>query len=143
MTNLELSMNDSVALLRRHLAKAFPGVRFTVKQCRGSARGWVDVGYVDGPAYDAVREVAGPFETQGFDGIADSTFAKEPGVAGSSIHQVSIRQTFSDARREAIVADLRTRWDGQDGKFACAAYSIMRGLDEEYSCTFHGLNRLP
>lgn len=63
--------------LKQTLQKEFPGTKFSVKMSRGTAYGYVDVRYEDGPAYEDVERIANGFEGLSFDGSIDMAYSKE------------------------------------------------------------------
>ena len=71
MTSTTYSTRETAAALRRTLAGEFPGVKFSVRMARGTAHGWLDVTWTDGPTYDDVRRIASRFESSRFDGQDD------------------------------------------------------------------------
>lgn len=73
-----MTPHQSAKLLRTVLREKFPGVRFSVRLARGTARGSVDVVWTGGPEREAVREVVDPFQGQDFDGMTDSTVQRKP-----------------------------------------------------------------
>lgn len=71
-------VKQTAAALRKALRDEFGGVTFTVRMARGTAYGWLDVGWADGPTVNAVRKVCDRFESERFDGMDDSYHAVEP-----------------------------------------------------------------
>lgn len=58
--------------IRIELARAFPGVKFSVKSRRFSGGDAIDVRWVDGPTSKQVDEIIGRYEAGSFDGMTDS-----------------------------------------------------------------------
>jgi hypothetical protein len=67
-----ISTKDTAAMLRGALRTTFPGVKFSVRISRGTAYGWLDVSWEDGPTMRQVDEVAGRYEGSRFDGMDDA-----------------------------------------------------------------------
>ena len=92
-----LSCADTAKLGRKALAKAFPGIKFTVRSSTYSGGASIRVGWTDGPLAKQVEAVTSPYAGGGFDGMIDmayssyswlmpdgtATFAKTRGTAGS------------------------------------------------------------
>lgn len=68
-----LDAKTSIALMRKALRAAFPGVKFSVRMSRGTAYGNANVRWTDGPTTAEVQEVTEQFRGEGFDGMTDST----------------------------------------------------------------------
>lgn len=66
----DLNTKDIAALIRKALKLKFKGVKFSVTSDHSAIR----VTWTDGPASDRVNEVAGMFETRGFDGMIDMAY---------------------------------------------------------------------
>lgn len=63
---------ECAAILRRRLRAAFPGVRFSVRMARGTAYGWLDVSWEDGPADgEAVRDICRSVQGERWDGMSE------------------------------------------------------------------------
>ena len=67
-----LTRKDTAVLVRRRLAAAFPGVRFSVR-AGGKRSSAIDVQWTDGPTEPAVKAVVDVYSGIGFDGMTDST----------------------------------------------------------------------
>lgn len=74
----KMTAQQSAKVLRTVLREKFPGVKFSVRLCRGTSRGCVDVFWTLGPEREAVAEVVGPFRGESFDGMTDSTVHLPP-----------------------------------------------------------------
>lgn len=72
MSLTTVDTKTTAQMLRTALRKQFPGTRFSVRMARGSAHGWLDVSWTDGPAESAVREVVSFYEGSRFDGQTDT-----------------------------------------------------------------------
>lgn len=75
---IDYTVKETAAALRKALREAFPGVRFSVRMSRGTAYGWLDVHYSDGPTWEQVRRIAHGFQRSQFDGMDDSYKSIEP-----------------------------------------------------------------
>ncbi|NHA02116.1 hypothetical protein G5V59_27435 [Nocardioides sp. W3-2-3] len=74
----EFTTKETAAELRKALRAAYPGVRFSVRMARGSAHGWFDVNYVDGPPTEVVDQICHRFQSLDFDGRDDGYHPVEP-----------------------------------------------------------------
>ena len=64
MSNDQVSavgISETVELLRQALRAAWPGVQFSVGMAEGTANGWLDVAWEDGPTSSAVNDVCGRY----------------------------------------------------------------------------------
>lgn len=75
---VEYTTKETAAALRRALREAFPGVRFSVRMARGTAYGWLDVAYVDGPTTEQVREITNGYVDERFNAMTDCYDPVEP-----------------------------------------------------------------
>jgi hypothetical protein len=62
---------DVAKLVRKHLKKEFPGVKFSVRSSRYAGGSSIDVRWTDGPTANAVDKVTAPFSGSKFDGMID------------------------------------------------------------------------
>lgn len=97
-----LSGAETAKLVRAALAKAFPGIKFSVRSSRGSA---INVCWTDGPMQKHVDAVAGQFAGARFDASIDmahnaslwllpdgtATVASDPGTTGSMGYHEPVR----------------------------------------------------
>lgn len=58
--------------IRRELASAFPGVKFSVRSRRFAGGDAIDIGWTDGPTSDRVQKIADKYADGDFDGMDDS-----------------------------------------------------------------------
>lgn len=65
------SVKETAAEMRKALRAAFPGVKFSVTMARGSAYGWIDVSWTDGPTSEMVEPHLARFESSRFNGMTD------------------------------------------------------------------------
>lgn len=75
---VEYSVKETAAEVRKALRAAFPGVKFSVTMARGTAYGWMDCSWTDGPTADQVRPILAGFESSRFDGMDDAYHSVEP-----------------------------------------------------------------
>lgn len=71
-----LGMAESNKLLRKHLAAAFPGVKFRVVGHSYSGGSSSNISWTDGPTSAAVDAIAGAYSSRGFDGMIDMSYTK-------------------------------------------------------------------
>lgn len=64
--------NRSAAALRSDLRRRFPGTGISVRMATGTAYGWVDVSWADGPREAAVGRIGFEYQDEQFDGSDDS-----------------------------------------------------------------------
>jgi hypothetical protein len=70
-----LTIAESNKLLRKHLARAFPGVKFSVRGESYAGGSSTDVRWVDGPLLSQVEAIAKPYAYKGFDGMIDMQYS--------------------------------------------------------------------
>lgn len=66
METISVSLNDTLKQLRAELAREFPGVKFSVRRSRGTAYGYVDVSWTDGPTTRDVDAITAMYEGSRF-----------------------------------------------------------------------------
>ena len=71
------SAPESAKILKRTLQRAFPATAFSVTIDRGTAYGYCNVSWTDGPSEKLVEVVANRFKGQGFDGMTDCSYRIE------------------------------------------------------------------
>ena len=62
---------DVAKLIRKHLKKEFPGVKFSVRSSRYAGGSSIDIRWTDGPTANAVDAITAPFSGARFDGMID------------------------------------------------------------------------
>lgn len=72
-----LSCAETAKLIRKALAKAFPGYKFSVRSNTYSGGASIDVGWVDGPPASVVDAVVSGFAGGRFDGMIDMAYSVE------------------------------------------------------------------
>lgn len=70
-----ISTADDAVLIRGALAKAFPGVTFSVRSDVYSGGSSIDVEWTGGPERQAVESVVGRYAMAGFDGMIDMAYS--------------------------------------------------------------------
>lgn len=73
-----VTTTQTATYLRRVLRATFPGVRFFVRCARGTAHGWIDVTWTDGPRVHDVHPILTTFEGSHFDGMDDAYHQNPP-----------------------------------------------------------------
>lgn len=71
-TTTALDVKQTAAAMRRALRHAFPDVKISVRMAPGSAYGWIDALWTDGPTSAQVEQIAAPFQSSRFDSMDDS-----------------------------------------------------------------------
>lgn len=71
MTTRYISTKETAAMLRKDLAKAWPGVKFSVRMGTGTGSAWLSVAYTDGPTYSELSLFCGNYEGRSFNGMTD------------------------------------------------------------------------
>ncbi len=71
MESTYISVTDTAKILRKELAKAFPGVVFSVVSKSYSGGASINIGWTDGPTTEMVDAVTKKFEGATFDGMID------------------------------------------------------------------------
>ena len=54
---VDVSLDETIRLMKRELALTFPGDTFSIRRSRGTGYGWVRVAWTDGPTVSQVRAV--------------------------------------------------------------------------------------
>jgi hypothetical protein len=96
---------QTASALRSALRKTFPGVPFSVRMARGTAYGWIDVSWTDGPTDEMVGQVTDRFESSRFSGMDDSYHAT--GNAQWSCCGVILHRTYSEEMVDRALALVR------------------------------------
>jgi hypothetical protein len=73
-TTRYLTLAESNKLLRKCLAAAFPGIKFSIRGDSFSGGSSTSVRWTDGPTEKAVAEIANGFGYKGFDGMIDMSY---------------------------------------------------------------------
>ena len=129
-----LSPVESAKLLRAALRRAFPGTKFSVRLSRGTAWGNAHVAWTDGPKPRDVEALCAGFESEGFDGMTDSTTRREAVVdlpdgsrARSGIGLILTNRDLSEGERARLQREVAARFP--DSRFDY--WSPVRALAHE------------
>lgn len=152
--------HDILPHLRRELKQWWPAVKFSVRRGRGTAYGWADVRWTDGPSERAVKSVCQQYQSQYFDGMDDGYHATGnslpegcTGLSGVGVHRSYSDRFIARVREEAIrqhpeLTDVLTsenvvhnvpEWHRNDGNGYARPYAILRTLAENRTATLWGL----
>ena len=71
ITSQRVDTVDCAKLIRRDLARHFPGIKFSVRSSRYSGGSSIDVGWTDGPTTKQVSPIAKRYQGASFDGMTD------------------------------------------------------------------------
>lgn len=71
-----LRLAETNKILRRHLAKAFPGVKFRVRGETYSGGSSTRIDWIDGPTKEQVERISSAYSSRGFDGMIDMAYSK-------------------------------------------------------------------
>ena len=98
---------ETAKLIRKALAKAFPGQKFGVRSKSYAGGASINVFYVGGPAHHLVEEIAKAFEGSRFDGMIDGSCSVKAWMAedGSVSHAHSPGTVGSMGVYEASFGD--------------------------------------
>lgn len=80
-----LTVAETAKLLRKALKEAFPTTKFGVRSHSYSMGASITITYTDGPAEDAVKEIARQFEGAEFDGMIDLKSYKRSQYNGKEV----------------------------------------------------------
>lgn len=86
MAKRYITVADTAKLVRTDLAKAFPGVKFSVRSKSYSGGASITLHYTDGPTAAAVERVAKRYEGATFDGMVDLKSNHEHEFNGERVH---------------------------------------------------------
>lgn len=112
MSTTYISTKDAAALIRRALAEAFPGVKFSVRKSTGTASSWIRVTWTDGPTMTECDAVTSRFQSERWNGMIDG-YDSIPG-RNYLCSGVNHERNYSLAAGEwaaAMVARHPGRWD--------------------------------
>lgn len=93
--------------IRIELARAFPGVKFSVKSSRYSGGDSINVRWTDGPTSDQVDEIAGRYQGGSFDGMTDC-YDHSRNAWRDAFGDAKYVFTSRDASERAIASAIRT-----------------------------------
>src|SRR5215207_3826357 len=72
-----LGLAETNKLLRAHLKREFPGVKFSVKGDSYSGGSSTDIRWTDGPTVKQVDAIVSAYSNRGFDGSIDRAYCKD------------------------------------------------------------------
>lgn len=106
-----LTVKASTAALRAGLRLAFPGTKFAVRMARGTAYGWVDVRWTDGPTDTSVRAITDMFQSERWNGMVD--MYESTGNQRHSLSGVTHQRDHSPEAIAEIEPLVKTTSDGE------------------------------
>lgn len=119
----------SAKILKGHLQKFFPDVKFSVTSDTFSMGCSINVSYTDGPLLEEVEAIASLFEYGRFDGMQDLAYSVDvhvPGCRGAKY--VSVNREMSNELSAALLPILKKnfapKWDKGDEVHNYAPYQI-------------------
>lgn len=127
-----LSVAETAKLVRKALARTFPGYTFTVHSSSYAGGASVHVGWYDGPPTSVVDSVARQFVGGGFDGMIDMAYSVESWLEPDGTAHIagSPGTTGSKGVYEPVVADPRSP-DARLVRFGADHVLCQRDLTEE------------
>lgn len=99
-----ITVKETAAAVRKALRAEYPDARFSVRMATGTAHGWLDVSWTDGPRDGAVRDFVARFESSRFDGMTDSY--TNTGNSAWNCCGINTHRSYSDefiARTDAMI----------------------------------------
>ena len=102
---VDVSLDETIRLMKRELALTFPGVTFSIRRSRGTGYGWVWVAWTDGPTVSQVRAVTDAYEGARFDGMTDSEHPVEHTSARGDGTVVRLRYGTRGINTERAISD--------------------------------------
>ncbi len=134
-----ITLKDTNVLLRKALAEAFPGIKFSVVGQSYSGGASTNVRWVDGPTSQAVKEICDQFEGASFDGMIDLKSSKYGLLDGEVVHYgadyIFENRSFSpevEAKAKQIVHDayVEEGWDPENHNYVGVPQAIYRMANE-------------
>lgn len=108
---MSATVKETAAALRKNLHATFPGTKFSVRMATGTAYGWIDVRWTDGPTSEQVNAVTREYESERFDGMDDSYHLT--GITEWSSRGVNTHRKISDERVQAALLLVEYTVDGE------------------------------
>ena len=136
------STKETAAALRKDLRNRWPGAKFSVRMATGTAYGWLDVSWTDGPNSRDVDTACRGYESSRFDGMDDAyhrveatmyMIDGEPAVIEWGSCGINTHRAYSSgAKRWAseIVARDPGRYESPYDNPGSTYYAEQRVLDE-------------
>ena len=107
---VEYTVKETAAAIRKALRAQFPGVQFSVRMSRGTAYGWLDVSYQDGPVSRDVDEITRAFQDQKFDGMDDSYHSVAPSTVLQDGEMVELAYSCRGANSARRITPAGASW---------------------------------
>jgi len=109
-----ISTTETAKIIRQELAKAFPGIKFSVKSKSYSGGSSVSVGWTDGPTPKMVEKVAGQFSGASFDPMIDLKSYHHSEWNGEVVHfgpdYVNCNRDHSDEFLQKVAVKTAKEW---------------------------------
>lgn len=132
MTNTTKTVTEAAMTakaVRAALKAAFPGTKFAVRSENFSMGNAVRIGWVDGPAFEAVDTIARQFSSGDFDGMTDC-YNYRSDRTGPTAKYVTCDRRVSEELKTRVVEDLRAMFSSEPHEgFETLAYRILRRTD--------------
>lgn len=120
------------AALKRELATAFPGVKFSVRKGSGTGSSWLSVTWTDGPRTEDVDRVCNPFHGAQWDGwnetfhqtqnVVTTTYKGQTYSGRPLVDGIQTRQDISDDARSEAARLWTEAHDGLQPEYASGQY---------------------
>lgn len=110
---------DTAKLVRKALAEAFPGFKFSIRSKSYSMGASINVSWTDGPTGAEVEAITGAFTGATFDGMTDYKGGKVHSFNGESVH---FGADFIFCRRDlspGFLEKVGKAWEMMDGRERC------------------------
>jgi hypothetical protein len=101
----DVSLDETLKVMKRELAIAFPAVKFSVRRSRGTGYGWVHVSWTDGPTDREVSAITRAYEGSRFDGMTDSEYSVDHPSALADGTPVRLRYGTRGINTSRVVSD--------------------------------------
>ena len=95
-----ISTPETAKIVRVELAKAFPGIKFSVRSQSYSGGSHINIGWTDGPTTQQVEKITSRFCGRTFDGMDDSTHHHDTEWQGHKVHFAGSAPSVSAAREQ-------------------------------------------
>lgn len=113
--------------LKKELAKAFPGIKFSVSSEQYAGGNSIDVDWTDGPTTEQVKKISDRYQECDFDGMTDSTTFRDQIFTETfgGAKYVMEQRCYSDEAYNKVAADLGfpdARMNRQRGRMEGVTY---------------------
>lgn len=126
----DIDLVATAKLMRRHLAGAFPGIKFSVRTSRFAGGSSADVSWTDGPTDSQVTAVVKAFAYGGFDGMTDSSYFK--GSWYCTEHGASFRHNGGGAGTVPGAVGSPCCLDAEPVEFSAKWVGTRRSLSDDF-----------